>query len=189
MEKTILVRKHKRRVRSKIIDVKSHGRKVYIGKHHRGIFEALAKQPYEVGGQLGFKKGSLDSTKLFTGQGDEIEFEWDPNYKISFHTHPDIKGSSIMPSYDDIHTMKQVDEKGQVIFHKNNALSVSGKAKFNNVDNREIKKVSDSLQRDYEMGIGDKELFNKYQPIFDNKLGLKMGWHSPKQDITLDWRH
>ena len=157
-----------------------------ISKKHRKIFTGLAKQPYEIGGQLDFEKGDLEHTKMHFGSGSELEYEWDPDYETSFHSHISSKGTSIMPSYEDILSMKETNEKEQIIFHKKIALSVYEEDKFNKLNIKTIKNVSNDMQEDYENGMNDVMIYKKYKPIFRDKLGLLMKWHNPYNQINLE---
>jgi hypothetical protein len=162
-----------------------HNNLAVIDKHKRKVFTGLAKQPYEVGGQLDFEQGDLDNAKVHFGNKYELEFPWNPDYETSFHSHPSFEDSSVMPSYEDILSMQQTNEKEQVIFHETIALSIFEKEKFQHLPKKTIKKVSDQLQEDYEDGFTDKELYAKYKPIFKNQLGLLMTWHPAGKDIKL----
>ena len=91
-----------------------------------------------------------------------------------------------MPSYEDILSMKETNEKEQVIFHKKIALSIYEADRFEKASVREIKKISDEMQEDYENGMSDVMIYKKYKPIFMEKLGLLMKWHNPYRQINLE---
>jgi hypothetical protein len=156
-----------------------------ITKEKRKVFTDLAKRPYEIGGQKDFERGDLKNIKAYFGNESELEYEYDPDFEISYHTHPPHHLGSIMPSYDDLLSMKETNEREQVIYFKNLALSVYEQPKFQNINKKKLMKVSDMLQSDYEQGISDKEMYKKYKPIFKNELGLLMTWHKPNSEIKL----
>lgn len=167
--------------------VRAHKREVYtITPVDRKVFSKLTNVPYEVGGQLDFNKGKLKNALVNIGNGTSTEWEYDPNYEVSYHTHPNKKGVSIMPSYDDIASMKVGKEKGQVIFIGNYALSIVEKDKFEKAKNKDIKEVSNELQNDYEKGYSDIKLYTKFKPILLDKLGLDIKLHKPDDNIKLE---
>lgn len=166
--------------------VKEHKRTVYtITPIDRTVFNQLAQTPYEVGGQLDFKSGKLKTALVHIGNETTTDWEYDSKYGMSYHTHPNLEGSSILPSYDDIISMRTGKEKAQVIFLGKYALSIVEKEKFDKVNKEQIKKVSDMLQKDYEKGYSDFALYTKFKPILLDKLGLDIKLHQPKQDIKL----
>jgi len=181
------VRKHTRRIKGKKVRVRKHQRKVKIDKRKRMAFTALAQQPFELGGQLDFEGEDLENAKVHFGKDSELEFLWDPDFEVSFHTHPPFEGASIMPSFEDFLSMKLTNEKEQIILHRNVAISIAEKKKFENVSVNKIREVSNKMQGDLSE-LNDKELFNKYKPILKNELGLSMKWHSPDKDIQLESR-
>jgi hypothetical protein len=187
------VRRHTRRVNGKPISVSKHNRHIKgstISRQKRGAFTALATQPYEVGGQLDFTHGKLDNARMHFGDDSSLEFPFDPDYEVSWHTHPKLNNFkvSIMPSYDDLISMKETDEKEQVIFKGSMAISIAEGKKFSETPISKIKLVSKNLGRDLDLGMSDKELYRKYKPIFKHDLGLEMGWHTADSDINLKTR-
>jgi len=190
----VTIRKHRHqgkvKYRTKKGKIKYRKRPLHnrISKNKRKVFTSLAKQPYELGGPLDFEKGNLENAKIHFGDASEVEFDWDPDYEGTFHTHISIEGASIMPSFEDINSMKETKEREQLIFHKNIALSIAESDKFQKVSDKKIKEVSNLLQRDYVKGMSDKSMYNKYKPIFKRELGLDMNWHKPKKDIKLKSR-
>lgn len=159
-----------------------------ISKRKRKIFTAMARQPYEMGGDLDFENGDLDNAKVYFGNKDEVEFPYNKDRELKFHTHVPLKNSSGMPSYEDILSMKETDEKEQIIFHKRIALSIAEDDKFQRISNKKLMKVSNILQRDYDNGMTDMQLYKKYKPIFRKELGLDMTLHKPNVDIKLKSR-
>lgn len=188
MVKKTSVRKHKRRIGRKKVTIRRHNRRVKssISKKQRKLFDAMATLPYEVGGQLDFENGKLQNTKTHFGSGSTLEFDWDPDYEVGYHTHPNVRGTSMMPSYDDIVSMRETNEKEQVILHKNLALSVAEKSRFRKVPLRTIRKLSNAMGRDFKKGMSDRRLYRKYKPIFKREMGLDMKWHNPHMSIRLD---
>lgn len=167
-----IVRKHSRKLKSYIITPKQ-----------RVTFSMLAKQPIEIGGQMKFNKDKLDHAKIHFGTDTNTEWEWDPKYTASFHTHPNVPGSSIMPSFDDIVSMREGKEKAQVIFKDVQALSIAETDKFQKVSTSKMKEISDKLQEDFDNGKSDKEMYKKFKPILKKDLGLDMEIHPPEKAI------
>lgn len=184
------IRKNKRGSGKKYSRIRRHNRQIKsrISKKKRKIFTTMAKQPFEVGGQLDFEKGELENVKMHFGKKAELEFDWDPDYETSFHTHPPFEGTTIMPSYEDIKSMKDTKEKEGLILHKNIGLSIAEEKKFARINRKTIRRISNALQNDFEKGMSDRALYRKYKPIFRHKLGLQMKWHGADKDIKLESR-
>lgn len=180
------VKKHSRRTKWKKIRVKKHKRRLNnrISRRKRRVFTGLARQPYETGGQLDFTKGELDNVKLHFGDGYELEFDWDPDYEVSWHTHPG-KRNPAFPSYQDIVSMRETNEREGIIFGRNIALSVAESKKFQNIPDHKIREVYKRIQKDLNRNASDKTLYKKYKPIFRKELGLSLRRHSPNKDIRL----
>lgn len=181
------VRRHKRKGRK----VKKHtrnirGKKARISKSKRKIFTAFTKYPQEVGGQMDFEYGDLENFKVHFGSDSDLEFDWNPDYELSYHTHPGRNDTSILPSFDDIISMRETNEKEQIIFRGNIALSIAEKSKFRFVPLNRIRRIDDMMHRDFRKGLSDRKIYLKYRPIFKRELGLSMNWHKPGTDIQLE---
>lgn len=164
--------------------VRHHSRTYTISPQERKVFTHLSKLPMEVGGQLDFEKGRLENAKMHVGTESNTEWEYNPDYEVSYHTHPNLPGSSILPSMDDITSMKTGKEKAQIIFSGDKALSIATTPKFDKVTNKQISKVSNKLQFDYESGKLDNFLVKKYTPEFKD-LGLDLELHNPDKKIEI----
>lgn len=186
------VRAHIRKIGRKYTKVRSHKRSVEgkpeISTSQRRLFTAMASMPYEVGGQLDFEGKRLENARAYFGDAQSLEYEYNPDYEISYHTHPLMKGSSIMPSYYDIKNMQETKEKEQVIFSGHIALSIAEKKKFNNISRKKMQQVNRQLEKDYYNGFTDKMLYTKYKPIFLKELGLNMKWHEKNAPIKFETR-
>jgi hypothetical protein len=156
-----------------------------ITKEKRKVFTGFAQRPYEIGGQMDFERGDLDNIKAYFGNESELEYEYNPDKEVSYHHHPQITSTSIMPSYDDLISMKDTNEREQIIYFKDIALSIYEQQKFQDITKKKLRKVSGMLQSDYEQGMLDKDMYKKYKPIFKKELGLLMTWHKPNTEIKL----
>lgn len=182
MRRRSKVRKHVRKIGKKRVKIKKHSR---ITKKKRGALTKLADLPYEVGGQLDFEKGDLKSTSVYYGDAHGVEYKYDPDKEITWHTHTNEKGASIMPSYDDLKEMKKYKEKEQIILRNPIALSIYENKKFKNVPNTKLKKISDMIAEDYYNNMSDKDMYKKYKPILLNEAGLLISWHKKGKPIKL----
>lgn len=188
------VRKHRRRIGGRKVKVKRHTRKTKgtrISGRKRKVFTRLAQNDFEVGGQLDFERGNLENARLHFGNGSELEFPWDPDYEVSYHTHPNLYPYvrvSVLPSYQDLISMKETKEREQIIFYRNIAVSVAESEKFQHTPNSKIKKVSNELGKDFKAGMSDYKMVKKYKPIFKKELGLDITFHGPNKPIALKSR-
>ena len=183
-----IVHHHFRRKNKRKIFVMTHRRKARISKRKRKAFTHMAKLPYEVGGQLDFENGNLDNAKVHFGTNSALSFEWNPDYEVSYHTHPDTKHISILPSLQDLLAMKETKEKEQIIFKGNLALSIAEKEKFESIKPIRLAVISRQMGNELHQGVSDRKIYEKFKPIFRDELGLDMKWHNPNKDIQLSSR-
>lgn len=163
--------------------VKQHSRNAIISTKKRKVLDKLALEPYEVGGYMDFEKSKgLENMKVHLGDRYQVEFDDDPDFEVQFHSHPE---HSVMPSYQDIVSMKDSSQKEQLIFNKKVALSIYENNKFRKVPDYMVKRVTDSMEKDYNKGMKDKALYDKYKPVFKDRLGLDMQLHAANKPIKL----
>jgi len=185
----VLVKKHNRKINKKTRLFSKHKGKAIISKKKRKVLDDMFNRDFELGGYLDFEKGKgLENMKIHYGSKYALEFDDDPDYETQIHSHPNIKGVSIMPSYEDIVGMQETNQKEQLIFTRGLAISIAEKDRFRHVSPKRIRQVSNMMQRDFVNGMKDRKMYEKYKSIFRRELGLSMRWHDPNKDIILETR-
>lgn len=125
----VKIRSHLRKTKKgRRTKVKQHLRKVkggVISEKHRKIFNVIASQSIEYGGDLDFGKkkkraGNLERFNTFVGKEDYIDLPDD--YEMSWHIHP--RGSYRTPSeYDMADFIKSKGNQAAIIFSRGRAIS------------------------------------------------------------------
>jgi hypothetical protein len=180
----INVRKHYACRNGRTFLVRKHTR-AKISRHKRKFFTALSNKEMEVGGYLDFDKGKgLHNVNMHLGQKYGVEFPMSDDYEVQWHTHPS-EGASMLPTYEDIVSMRLTPQREQVIFTGDMAISIFESEKFNNIEDSKVKEVLKSMYSDLDKGLSDATIYAKYKPIFKDKLGLLMTLHKPNSDIKL----
>ena len=123
----IIVKRHPRKTKRKTAIVRRHPRKIkkqgIITKDQRKMFDAMASQPVEIGGELDFGRNQkLERFTSFIGGEDYINFPSD-DWEMEHHSHPE--GSYPTPSPEDISGfLKSKGNQGMVIFSKGKAVAM-----------------------------------------------------------------
>lgn len=180
--KKIIIGKYKRKGKK----VSGHSKKIFISKKKRSVFTSLAKEPFETGGVLDFERDGLENAKVHFGSRRGVSFPHEKDYEVTFHTHP--PKHSVIPSLDDLVSMRDDKEKHQLIFNKKIAVSLDESRKFQSISNSKLSKMNVDIERDINKGMTDKQFITKYKSLFKKQLGLNLVWHGPGKQINLKGR-
>jgi len=186
--RVISVNEHNRKLPHKIVRVHSHSRKVkgFIPKRERKIFSALDRQSFETGGYLDLEEGGIENVKLHVGTKSGVEFPFDPDYEVQWHTHPPDKNVVIFPSDEDLKAFKETPQETQIIFHRGNALSMHKLKGFDDVPETTYMHVIKEMDKDLRKNKSTKEVYFKYRPRFMEELGIDLKFHIKGTDIKLE---
>lgn len=165
----------------------------FISPAKRSVLKFLDEQPYEVGGNMDFhpKKGLEQMTMNF---GDSYMAEWevDPDFEATYHTHPWTKNKfenyiNHLPSEEDTTNFVEFDnEKMTLLSHGGGNLTMMVKTKrFDQLKNKltdgqmskQIKDLHVKLEEEVQDGLTKKhpidETVKDVSKLFD-KLGIKL---------------
>lgn len=138
----------------------------FISPQKRQVFKFLDQQPYEVGGNLDFhpKKGLEQMTMNF-GDGYMAEWEVDPDFEATFHTHPWTKNKwenyiNHLPSEEDTKNFLDFDNEQMTLLSHGGNLTLMVKTKrFNDLKNsmskQQLGKEIDKLHKELEIEVAD----------------------------------
>lgn len=183
--KTVKVKSHRRKGKK----VRSHQRTIKggkISKDNRKIFDFMAKQPREYGGDMDFqKKGKLERFNAYPGKAGYVDMPED--FETQWHVHP-IWGYKT-PSEDDMaQFIKDKGNQASIIFSSGKAISVTKTPKTRHLEKRSFKDLLKKYSKMYDDTIEKSTSFKDTERRIIKQLkeeGFKVKVHEKGKDINL----
>lgn len=201
--------RHVRRVRTKygrrrrLVNRKIRKQGNISGKN-RALFDVMARRDEELGGYMDFNRKGLENVNLFFGGKKEIMIPENPDYEVTWHTHPSVPGSIVLnranhlPSVEDVKAFLYDDKAQQamIIFHEGSAVVLTKtprtKKILSGVSRRKVDGVIGEVEKviRFASAGSKKEFFGRVNKLggLYSTLGLRFKFIPPKKRLGVPIR-
>jgi len=183
------IRKYKSKSKPTVVNsgvfYKTYRTKGYLSQKKRDIFKNLSKKPFETGGYMDFGNNGLQRSTQNYGFRTYTEWEDDPDFEVTYHTHPMFKDKLLdfinhFPSKSDMENFIDTDDQAMTIIHNDALLILTKTNEFKKTNKKKLLKKLDILDKNLIKDVlkyYNKMSINSYvsraKKLY-KKFGLKM---------------